>query len=334
MPLVGDDVFQVGGAVGSTTTLSINWQSRDAAYNNEIGLYRVDDASGRIGNLKPGDAGYAAAALAADRAIVLFKSGAGTGAKATAQLAAGQYVGFFLIQNASTAQWRSKNAANSVGKGPHVFFSAQAANPDKFDHLHGTWTSSGGLTLGWEDLTHGGDRDFNDAVIGASGFARPNTAFTYQAKTSDVDGDTLTYRLLEAPKGAMIDASTGLLTWATPRAGNQTFRIEVSDGKGGKTEQRFTVNFRSGEVGGKSACITVPSQLAQALEKPADDHCIVINQGREREAVMKVDWSGASTSGLCGTAVKNEAWMADLLGAKVKEKSLAERTGLSVKVER
>ena len=43
------------------TTLS--FISRDADFTNEVGLFLVDDETGRIGNLTPDDEGYAAAAL-------------------------------------------------------------------------------------------------------------------------------------------------------------------------------------------------------------------------------------------------------------------------------
>ena len=308
------------------TTVNVVWQFREAAYNNEIGLYRVDDATGRIGNLKPGDVGYAKAALSAERAIVLFKSGAGQGATATAQLAAGQYVGFYLIQNASTATWRGKNPSNALNKGPLAFFSIKAANPDCTDHLKTNW-NNGKLVLGWEDLTRGGDRDYDDAVIGAAGFVNPQASFTYQAQASDVDGDKLTYSLLEGSKGAKIDAQTGLLTWEKPNAGTVTFRILVDDGKGGKAEQRFTVTFKKPGDAGKSACISLTSIFHCGDDGDKhDDRILVINQGKDRQCA-KVDWDGCAPN--LGKT-KEDDWVADYFQSQNKTKTLAEITGLKV----
>lgn len=328
-----DEVFKVAGTPGTQTTLSLDWQSREAAYNNEIGLYRVDDASGRIGTLMPGDAGYAAAALDLSRAVVFFASGQRQGAHATAQLTAGQYVGFYLIQNASTAQWRSSNPNNTLNNGPKAFFSIKSANPDAFDHLHATWKSDGRLSLAWEDQTRGGDRDYDDAVIRSSGFAPLMQAFTYQARSVDQDGDALTYRLLEGPGGAKIDVATGVLTWADPQVGSTTFRLEADDGKGGKTQQTFTVVVQTGQNGCRTATVTVQSSLILGLNAPATDNgsYIVINQ-LPGAGVPSVDWSGSATHRLTGAVLKRNEWVVDLACVKPQERSLAELTGLRVTV--
>ena len=193
--------------------------------------------------------------------MVLFASESGQGAKATAQVQAGQHLGFYLIQKASTAHWRSSNPTNALSTGPKAFFSIKAASPDAYDHLHATWNTDGRLSLAWEDGTNGGDRDYNDAIIRSSGLAALTQTFTYQARASDADGDTLTYRLLDGPPGARIDAATGLLTWSDPQVGSTTFRLEADDGKGGKTEQYFTVLVQEAQNGSRTASVTVQSRL-------------------------------------------------------------------------
>jgi hypothetical protein len=45
-----------------------------------------------------------------------------------------------------------------------VFFMDEAANSDHFDHVH-VQGAQGVYHLNWEDLLHGGDRDFNDVVL-------------------------------------------------------------------------------------------------------------------------------------------------------------------------
>jgi VCBS repeat-containing protein len=243
-------IYQVAGNAGITTSLNFVFAERHAAYNNEIGVYRVDDAAGRIGALNPGDAGYAQAALAADRATVIFASGASQGLSKTLFVAAGQFYGIYLIQNASTTAWRRLNPENKTTKTPQAFFSVQAANSDHFDHLKTSCATdkagNAGLTLKWEDLTGGGDHDYDDAIINVKGFKADSTGtaqtFVYQAQASDVDGDTLSYSLSQAPAGAAIDASTGRLTWANPTVGQHSFVIKVSDGKGASASQSFVLN--------------------------------------------------------------------------------------------
>lgn len=133
--LSGDSVFLPTNQAGSITT-NFNLAQRGGIYANEVGYYRVDDAAGRIGNLRPGDLGYAAAAL--------------------------------------------------------------AANPDGFDHLQASFASdnannangNGKLTLKWEDMTNGGDKDFDDVVFTATGFkSAGGTVFTYDVNATDADDD-------------------------------------------------------------------------------------------------------------------------------------------------
>ena len=59
-----------------------------------------------------------------------------------------------------------------------------------------------------------------------------NVAYTFTASGSDVDGDTLSFSLKNAPEGAAIGETTGVFTW-TPGwddLGPNTFKVCVSDG--------------------------------------------------------------------------------------------------------
>src|SRR5262245_23350265 len=55
--------FVVPGALSQAVIATFKLSKRQALYRSEIGIFLVDDASGRIGALTPGDNGYAAAAL-------------------------------------------------------------------------------------------------------------------------------------------------------------------------------------------------------------------------------------------------------------------------------
>jgi uncharacterized repeat protein (TIGR01451 family) len=146
--------------------LTFKLVSRSAAFRNELGLFPVDSADGRIGNLLPGDPGYAAAALARRRVLFRRDDGAGTIRRLT--LPAGAFFGLYLVQNGSSAEVVARNHNHSHRR-PQVFFSFTAANPDGFAHLR--WLSA--RQFAFEDLTGGGDWDFNDLVARFSVGARP-----------------------------------------------------------------------------------------------------------------------------------------------------------------
>lgn len=67
--------------------------------------------------------------------------------------------------------------------------------------------------------------------------------YTYQLKAEDPDGDTLTYSLASGPQGATVNDETGLLKWKVSEDVDSVniFKVEASDGFGGKAEQEFQV---------------------------------------------------------------------------------------------
>ena len=68
--------------------------------------------------------------------------------------------------------------------------------------------------------------------------------FSYAVQAQDADdGDSLSFRLLEAPLGMSIDADTGVIDW-TPtvgQIGEQLTMVEVDDGAGGMDQQAWSV---------------------------------------------------------------------------------------------
>ncbi|MCA6128749.1 hypothetical protein AI19_04245 [Thalassolituus oleivorans 4BN06-13] len=84
----------------------------------------------------------------------------------------------------------------------------------------------------------------NDAPVITS---VPNTsateavAYSYAVTASDVEGDTLTWSLTEAPAGMEIDADTGVVSWTPGNASSDaSVTVQVSDGAE-STIQTFTV---------------------------------------------------------------------------------------------
>jgi hypothetical protein len=127
----------------------------DAAYGNYGGFYEIDDVTGRVGNLKPGDVGYAKAAI--ERAITKnFKT-----ESTSTQIDGGKLLAPYLIANGTAADFLTKNATNGGGGDQiHAYFNYLGANPDKLQHIKANAT---GFVC--EDLFGGGDNDFNDYII-------------------------------------------------------------------------------------------------------------------------------------------------------------------------
>jgi hypothetical protein len=151
--------FVVPGASSQAMTATFTLSKRQASYRNEVGIFFVDDSTGRIGTLKPGDNGYAAAALA--RRHRLFARTDPPGSAAQVTLPAGSLFGTYLIQNSTAERFLARNRQDRFATSPRAFFSFSSANPDHFQHV----LKPAANTIAWEDMTSGGDRDFNDAVI-------------------------------------------------------------------------------------------------------------------------------------------------------------------------
>jgi uncharacterized protein YkwD len=136
------DVVNLSNQAG-TLAATFTVQS-DAAYKNTVGFYTVDDAlTGRVGNLLPTDAGYAQAAIS--RAVASINSVNGTAVVNNQNLNGGTILAPYIIAN-----------------GTATYFAYMGANSDKVDHIK----LLGDNRFGFEDLAGGGDRDYNDVVLG------------------------------------------------------------------------------------------------------------------------------------------------------------------------
>jgi hypothetical protein len=156
--VVANGLLIVPGTPDQTVRLHFRWISREAAFDNEVGLF-VTDGAGRINNLGPADAGYGAAGLNSPTRQVLFASGQGAGAVADVTLRGGDRVALYLAQNGTTAR-------AAAGQIP-AFFTAPAANPFGAVHARIGAVSANTIVYRWEDLIRGDD-DFNDVVMSAT----------------------------------------------------------------------------------------------------------------------------------------------------------------------
>jgi hypothetical protein len=142
---------------GVSGTVKADFQvNREAAYNDFVGFYKVDDAlTGSVGGLKPGDAGYAQAAVKARVAgIDLQVANQGTATFTDKQLTGGAVFAPFLIVKGTADDFLN-------GKTDQAYFNYLGANRDKADHVR----LLGENTFGFEDIFGGGDRDFNDVIV-------------------------------------------------------------------------------------------------------------------------------------------------------------------------
>ena len=138
-----------GGADDQMAVVRVRQNGVD---DTSISFFRVDDLTGTIGGLAPGTAGYQAAALAnayqlASGGTVLRSPGYGNFAQTMLlDVDAGDLIAMMLVNDSSG----------------QTYWAFSRANPDGLGHL---W-NYGLNTWGFEDQAGGGDRDFNDLVIG------------------------------------------------------------------------------------------------------------------------------------------------------------------------
>ncbi|MBS9390803.1 MAG: DUF4114 domain-containing protein [Dolichospermum sp. WA123] len=151
-----------------------------AAFNNLFGLYEVDNVTGSVNGIKPGESGYAKAALSkvVDNFIVRV-GGSSSGAASDVVVSGGKIYSPFVIANGGNFSGNLQQAINAFFAAnpnnspataqnyttlPVAYFSFGVANPDGAAHLR----SFGNNTFGFEDLPAGvgvSDYDFNDAVF-------------------------------------------------------------------------------------------------------------------------------------------------------------------------
>jgi uncharacterized delta-60 repeat protein len=131
---------------------------REAAYNNTVGFYKVEDAQGTIisltgAKIKPGEASYKATVIQ-NRIMGLdlaVDNGKSISIEKTIQ--GGAIYAPFLISNG--------NLANINGSFSNLYTPYLIGNGDSTDHIR----LLGDNIFGFEDLAGGGDQDFNDMVL-------------------------------------------------------------------------------------------------------------------------------------------------------------------------
>lgn len=86
--------------------------------------------------------------------------------------------------------------------------------------------------------------------------------FTYQVSALDADRGALTFALELGPQAALIDSSSGFLSWTPGQEGTFDFEVAVMDSSGGRSVQTFSVEVTSAPT---QLVVTSPIQGEQAV---------------------------------------------------------------------
>jgi hypothetical protein len=216
------NLYVVPGAVGTPQQVAFTYTSAQSAFQSEYGYFKVDNANGAIGGLLPGAAGYFAAAMA--RRQIVFARGSAVQASTTINANGGEFLVMYLVQNNTSANLMTSNPTNARTGSTVAFFSLTGANPDTFAHVSSADDALASQAIyGWEDLTGGGDRDYNDVVISL------RAANSTPLSTLQVPGATTRAVSMTAELKAAKKTPTGT---ATTTAGGEIGFFIVDDAAG------------------------------------------------------------------------------------------------------
>jgi hypothetical protein len=156
------DLFTIEGSQGQAQ-LQIQLTNRETEHINEVGVFVVDDDSGKINGVAPSEVGYQQAAINRSQALFSVPSNRqpiSPNLSSQLSLNVGTHLGFYLVSNSTIAAVQAGQTSLE-----NVFFFTPEANTDKFDHLQVSELGISSFSLAWEDLVGGGDADFNDMVL-------------------------------------------------------------------------------------------------------------------------------------------------------------------------
>ncbi|WP_253852319.1 Ig-like domain-containing protein [Microcystis aeruginosa] len=244
------EVLFVPGNPSERVNMVVQWTVREAAFNNEVGFFLVD-ALGGVEGIAPGEEGFAEAALSSPSRQTLFNSGNQAGNWREFTVAGGSRLGFYLIQNNTSANWLENNRQNQ-GQSGLAFFSLKGANPDNFDHSQSSHLDRGIWRFNWEDLTGGGDQDFNDVVfniaqagIVLAGDKGQQVPLTVEAISEDNTFDNeMGYYLVDTPDGEINGIKPGDQGYLDAALSGDRHQVIFASGKGFDSK---TFNVPSGK---------------------------------------------------------------------------------------
>ena len=136
--------------------------NREAAFNNFIGFYKIENAKGDIKKadgsiVSVSQSGYIQAAVASQISGIDLSVANQSTQTSSGIFKAGSIFAPFIIVNGT----RDAILDNNPNNDPAVYFSFLGANTDKVDHVRLLANN----TFGFEDLPSGGDFDYNDMIV-------------------------------------------------------------------------------------------------------------------------------------------------------------------------
>jgi len=116
-----------------------------------------------------------------------------------------------------------------------------------------------------------------DIITSPTTSAQLSQTYFYDVNATDADGDALQYSLLTLPDGAVIDETTGVITWLAGMEGTFSFTVQVSDGQGGFDTQSFDVSVVD------SFSNHAPSAFSNHFETPQNQQVDIVLLGEDSD---------------------------------------------------
>ena len=232
----------------------------------ELGVYAMDDSTGRVNGVRPDAEGFSAAVMESPSRKILFNNGDALSSAHTLRFAANARLAVYVIGMPGIPMRTGADHLRVVGSGKN---SASIS----WEQQTSVWPGLGQPK--YDDalivLNHTDPFTINSApviqTIGNKSIDEQKR-FTFPVRVTDRDlpNDLLEYSLIAAPSGARIDARTGVFTWTPgeaegPSAINVT--VQVSDKLGLSDTESFQINVR--EVNRSPVMARIPSQTIDEL---------------------------------------------------------------------
>lgn len=163
------DTPTISWTSGAGEALQVSYVGTHASFHNLLGVYIIG-----------------ADGLPADAQLIFADTGSTDPGEILASLPAGAEYRFFLVEKGATTYGSDLDTLNDglelarTGDGKlvlsidgkevtHVYYSDTTHNFDSSDHVVVGYNDDGSLTIGFEDMSNGGDHDFDDVVVNVSG---------------------------------------------------------------------------------------------------------------------------------------------------------------------
>jgi len=230
-------LYTVPGTGAQSVKFNLIW--KDGIFADELDAFTVDDSSGAIGALHPGDPGYLSAVF--QRSRVVFGSRVAVPAPNFAPngmtFNGGDLVAFMLVRT-SLVDLLKTNPTNDPSIDPIAYFSLDAINPDHADHMLAWQNSKNGMNqFSFEDWIAAGG-DYNDLAFNVfADTTTPTEDFITGAGSGDVGDSDLVFQ------GGGCGASTSGALSADSQAVGQVACSTAATCKGANTRLARLTGF-------------------------------------------------------------------------------------------